>query len=122
MLESIPTGFARAHAATSRTMQQQKTSVTLMQYESMDYGKIAEFFCKTLKNNIFMHIDIVEVVDSSSTTPTSLRKSGRIPCRIFFTAGQAVRDQRRIDKTETGEAREGCPAVALAEADQTIGG
>ena len=37
-------------------------------------------------------------------------------------AGQAVRGQRRIDKTETGEAREGCPAVALAEADQTIGG
>ena len=41
-----------------------------MQYESMDYGKIAEIFCKTLKNNIFMHIDIVEVADSSSTTPT----------------------------------------------------
>ena len=40
----------------------------------------------------------------------------------FFTSGQAVRDQRRIDWAETGEAREGCHAAAFAEADQTIGG
>ena len=51
--------------------------------------------------------------------PSKIRQE---PLPDFFTAGQAVRDQRRIDKTETGEAREGCPAVALAEADQTIGG
>ena len=61
--------------------------------------------------------------------PSKIRQD---PLPDFFTAGQAVRDQRRIDKTETGEAREGCPAVAsrrsetqaeaLAEADQTIGG
>ena len=51
--------------------------------------------------------------------PSKIRQD---PLPDFFTAGQAVRDQRRIDKTETGKAREGCPAVALAEADQPIGG
>ena len=51
--------------------------------------------------------------------PSRIRQD---PLPDFFTAGQAVRDQRRIDKTETGKAREDCPAVALAEADQPIGG
>ena len=52
--------------------------------------------------------------------PAFENPAGTLP--DFFMAGQAVRGQRRIDKTETGEAREGCPAVALAVADQTIGG
>ena len=40
--------------------------------------------------------------------PSKIRQ-GTLP--DFFTAGQAVREQRRFDEPETGEACEGCPAV-----------
>ena len=40
------------------------------------YGKITEIFCNTLSIKTFVHIDIVEVTDSSSVTPTIVKFSG----------------------------------------------
>ena len=79
------TAGSRAHAATKRTLLQQKTKAPLRLYESRNPGKIPERFCNTLTNSIFMHFDIVEVVDSSSTTPTILHQAKPLETSSFPT-------------------------------------
>ena len=44
-------------------------------YENWIYRIFTEKFCKPLIIQSFFHIDIVEVVDSSSTTPTILHQA-----------------------------------------------
>ena len=46
--------------------------------------KTRKSFISAYKINIFMPVDIVEVVDSSSTTPTILSKNGTRMADCFF--------------------------------------
>ena len=68
--------FARAHTAATRTLHQPETPAIMGPHGCKVYGKITEKFCNALSMKTFVHIDIVEVTDSSSVTPTIEKFSG----------------------------------------------